>query len=187
MRRRRSISGGAAALALVPLACGGGGGGQTVTGPPPDAPAAMQVTSPAFAGGASIPRRFTCDGANAAPTVAWTGVPAKARTLALTLEDPDAPGGTFVHWTVYDLPPTAARVAGGRVPAGARQGANSFGKRGYGGPCPPKGDRPHRYVFSVYALRTRLDLKAGARPGDVRSAIARAALARGRLTGRYGR
>ena len=103
------------------------------------------------------------------------------------LEDPDAPGGTFVHWTVFDIPRGDSGLRAGQVPAGAREGENSSGKRGYRGPCPPEQDRPHRYVFLVYALKSALGLDAGAPPADVRAAIGRAAIARGQLTGRFGR
>jgi Raf kinase inhibitor-like YbhB/YbcL family protein len=103
------------------------------------------------------------------------------------VEDPDAPGGTFVHWTLYDLAPAVTSLREDEVPAGAREGENSFGDRGYGGPCPPGDDEPHRYVFLLYALRSPLGLEAGASPPDVRSAIGDRAIARGRVTGRFGR
>jgi Raf kinase inhibitor-like YbhB/YbcL family protein len=113
-------------------------------------------------------------------------VPPGTRSLALLLEDPDAPGGTFLHWAVYRLPARADRLAAGRVPNGAVQGRNSFGKTGYGPPCPPKGDRAHRYVFTLYALRAAPKLAAGAPPADVRAGLTGAA-AKGVLTARYGR
>jgi hypothetical protein len=128
------------------------------------APATITVTSPAFVDGGTIPVRYTCDGENVAPPLRWSGVPADARGIALTVEDPDAPGGTFVHWVVLDLPPSATSVPPDTP--------------GYKGPCPPKGDRPHRYVFTVYALRE---------PVTGRDQIGGAAIARGTLTGRYGR
>lgn len=179
----------AAALAGIALwsATGCGGGGDTVTGAAPAAADRMQLTSPAFADGGSIPVRFTCNGSGVSPPLDWRGTPDGASSLALLVEDPDAPGGTFVHWTVWDIAPRARGVLAGTVPAGAAQGDNSAGDRGYTGPCPPKGDAAHHYVFSVYALRRPLDLQDGAAPADVRTAISAAAIARGRLTGRFGR
>ena len=175
----RRLASWAAVLAVL-----AGCGSEKVSGPPPAAPTRMTLSSPAFGGGAAIPRRFTCDGANASPPLRWSRPPAGARSLALLMEDPDAPGGTFVHWTAYGLAARAGGLeAGQRAP---REGTNSFGDRGYGGPCPP-GGQTHRYVFTVYALRSPLALPAGAEPGDVRAAIAKSAVARGQLTGRYGR
>ena len=173
-------------LAAVVLAAAGCGD-DTVEGPPPAAPATIRLSSAAFSDGATIPARFTCAGEDLAPPLAWKDVPAGAKALALVMEDPDAPGGTFVHWTVLDMPPSTTGIRGGRVPAGAVEGENSFGDRGYGGPCPPEGDRPHRYRFLVYGLRSQLGLGAGAPPDDVRAAIGEKALARGELVGRFGR
>jgi Raf kinase inhibitor-like YbhB/YbcL family protein len=172
-----------AALAGLLIGCGG----EKVEGPPPEAPATMRVTSAAFAEGDAIPRRHTCDGEDVSPPLRWTGTPSGAPALALLMEDPDAPGGTFVHWIVADLPPGTAGLDAGEAPQGAVEVENSFGDRGYGGPCPPEGDAPHRYVFSVYALDAPLRLDAGASPGDARAAIAEHATASGRLTGRFGR
>jgi Raf kinase inhibitor-like YbhB/YbcL family protein len=134
----------AVVLALALAACGGG---DEVEGPPPVAPDRLELTSSAFPAGGRIPVRFTCDGEEVAPPLAWRGVPGRARSLALLMEDPDAPGGTFVHWTLFDIPPDARGLAAGRTPGGARAGENSFGDAGYGGPCPPEGDAPHRYVL----------------------------------------
>ena len=164
--------------------CGGDG---TVEGPPPQAAATIRVTSAGFADGEVIPVRYTCDGENPAPPLAWTGVPEAARGLAVLVEDPDAPDGTFVHWTLFDVPADLPGLETGEVPTNAREGENSFGDRGYGGPCPPEGDEPHRYVFVIYALDGTLGVDAGASPADVRAAIGRRAIARGELTGRFGR
>ena len=160
----------------------GCGGGDTVEGPAPSAPDRLQLSSPAFKDDAALPKRFSCDGDDSPPPLRWTQPPPQTRSLALTVEDPDAPGGTFVHWTVYGID-AAAR----EVPADAREGENSFGKQGYGGPCPPKGDKAHRYVFTVYALKTEPSLAAGASPEEVRKAVAETAIAQGRLTGRFKR
>jgi Raf kinase inhibitor-like YbhB/YbcL family protein len=178
---RRRIAAAIASLALL----AGCGGGEKVEGPPPAAPERITLTSPAFAPGATIPKRFSCAGTS--PPLAWRGVPANAKSLALLLEDPDAPEGTFVHWTLFDIPTEVTQLRAGESAAGARSGENSFGDRGYGGPCPPKGDEPHRYRFELYALRDKLDLDAGASPQDVRAAIGERAIARGQLVGRFGR
>jgi len=176
------------ALATAALVASAGcGGDDTVEGPPPAAPASVTVRSPAFADGGAIPVRFTCSGDDVSPPLAWRGAPARTRGWALLLEDPDAPSGTFVHWTLYDIPAATSALRAGTTPPGAHAGENSFGDRAYGGPCPPSGDAPHRYVFLVYALRSPLGLKAGAPADAVRAAIARHAIARGRLVGRVGR
>jgi len=147
----------------------------------------MTLRSAAFADGGSIPAVYTCAGRELAPPLRWRGVPRAARALALTMDDPDAPGGTFVHWVVVDLPPGTTALRRGAPPPGARALENSFGKRGYGGPCPPDGDRPHHYVFRIYALDAPLRLAASTSPGDARAAIGSHAIASGRLTGRFGR
>jgi Raf kinase inhibitor-like YbhB/YbcL family protein len=172
-----------AAGLLVALA--GCGSGDTVEGPTPSAPRELRVSSPAFRDGGTVPARFTCDGENVSPPLRWAGVPAKARELAVLVEDPDAPGGTFVHWAAFGIDPSRRGLGeGDAVP---REGKNSFGDEDYGGPCPPEDDEPHRYVFAVYALSDRLALNGGASPDGVRSAIGRVALARGTLTASYGR
>jgi Raf kinase inhibitor-like YbhB/YbcL family protein len=178
----RTSSSRAAGAALAALALAGCGGGESVEGPPPQAPATIRLTSDAFADGETIPERYTCEGEDVAPALRWDGVPAGAQALALVMEDPDAPSGTFVHWTVLDIPPDAETL-----PADAPEGENSFGDEGYGGPCPPEDDEPHRYVFLLYALEAPLGLDAGAPPQDVRDAIEREAIASGQLTGRFGR
>src|SRR5215217_5772412 len=168
MSRRRPRAAGivlAVLLGAAVTACGD----ETVEGPPPSAPERIRLTSPAFAPGAAIPFRFTCDGEDVSPPLQWSGVPAEARSLALLLEDPDAPGGTFVHWTLFAIAPTATALREGQVPAGA-----------------PEGDEPHRYVFVLYGLRSALELDAGASPEQVRAAIAERAIARGELTARFG-
>jgi Raf kinase inhibitor-like YbhB/YbcL family protein len=171
------------ALGLALAACGG----EKVAGPPPAAPDRIALTSPAFKADGTIPERFTCDGADVSPPLEWSGVPDDARELALLVEDPDAPGGTFVHWVLFKVKPGPTTLAEGAVPDGARQGTNSFGDAKYAGPCPPEGDAAHRYEFLLYALSSPLDLEAGAAAADVRAAVDDAALARGRLVGRFDR
>lgn len=135
-----------------------------------------------------IPRRFTCDGAGARPELSWNGVPPGAAEVAVLVGDPDAPGGTFVHWAVWGLPVSAeGQVGESGLPRGAVQGANSAGGTGWTPPCPPKGARPHQYVFGVYALRTRVKLQSDEDPSKVVPAVRAAAIATGSLTARYGR
>jgi Raf kinase inhibitor-like YbhB/YbcL family protein len=107
-------------------------------------------------------------------------VPKEAKELVLFVDDPDAPGGSFIHWTVYGISPSAKSI-----PPGALQGENSAGKPGYTGPCPPEGDDPHRYVFALYALEKQSGLARGASPDEVRSVLDRSALARGQLIAKY--
>jgi Raf kinase inhibitor-like YbhB/YbcL family protein len=142
----------------------------------------MQLTSPAFRDGGTIPTRFTCSGEGSRPTLAIRNPPPKSRELALVVEDRDA--GNFVHWILLRIPPDTSLI--GRPP-GAIETKNSFGKRGWGAPCPPKGDPPHRYVFTIYALDAPLGLGDDASADDVHAAVAKHALARGTLTGRFSR
>jgi Raf kinase inhibitor-like YbhB/YbcL family protein len=169
-----------AAAALA--GCGGGEKGPST----PAAPDTIGLTSPAFADGAAIPKKFTCDGEGVAPALVWNDVPADATELALVVEDPDAPGGTFVHWTAYGMPaqPRGIVPEGAKLLAGAGQGENSAGKTGWTPPCPPDGT--HHYVFTLYALGTASGLKPGAPPDAVHAALS-SAVARGSLTGTYGR
>jgi len=163
----------------------GCGGGDKPSEPLPAAPATITLSSPAFDDGGTIPERFTCSGEGVSPPLRWSGVPAKARELALLVEDPDA--DRFVHWTLLAIPPQTDGLAAGRTPAGSIETENGFGDKGWGGPCPPEGKDPHRYVFSLYATDAPLDLGDDASPDEVRSAVAEHALARGTLTGRFGR
>lgn len=111
----------------------------------------VNLSSNDLSQGQEIPSKFTCDGENVSPELHWEGVPENAKSLALVVDDPDAPMGTFYHWLVCDIPVAAKGVPqGGPLPPGSRQVANGFGKEGYGGPCPPSGT--HRYFFRLYAL-----------------------------------
>jgi len=114
----------------------------------------MRLTSSAFADGAMIPRRFTCDGQDLSPPLAWTDVPNNVRSFALLCDDPDAPGGTWHHWAVYDNLPDRAMLPEGVAPSddGFKQATNDFSRVGYGGPCPPRGHGPHHYHFRLLAL-----------------------------------
>ncbi len=142
----------------------------------------LVVTSPAFGEGETVPSVFTCRGDGTSPPLAWQGVPDGAAALAIVVDDPDAPGGTYVHWIVTGLPPSTAAVDAGQLPAGAAQATNSAGKAAYSPPCPPKGE--HRYRFTVYALSKPLDISAGASTDTTLKAIRASASARGRISGR---
>ena len=137
----------------------------------------LTVTSPDLAGG-TFPREFTCDGANRLPRLHWSTPPSGTRELAVEMLDPGAPGGTFTHWLLYQIPPGITSLAA--MPAGAAEGVNDFGRRGYGGPCPPRG-AVHHYHLVVLALDTRLDLPAGARRPDLDARISGHVLGRGEL------
>jgi Raf kinase inhibitor-like YbhB/YbcL family protein len=169
-------------LGLCLAACSRGGS----PGVGRELPATVTVRSPAFAEGAPIPARYTCAGADVAPALAWSGVPRDAAELALVVDDPDAPGGTYVHWVLFHLDPALTGLREGRLPPGARQARNSGGKAAYAGPCPPSGP-PHHYRFTVYALSRHPGVAAGASPGAAVAAIQAAASARGRLVGTFGR
>lgn len=152
---------------------------------------ALKLTSTGFEPGGTIPKKFTCDGPDVSPALAWNDPPAGTQSFALIADDPDAPVGTWVHWVLYDLP-AEARALAENVPKqeqlanGARQGRNDFGRIGYGGPCPPPG-KPHRYLFKLYALDGKLHLPAGATKAEVERAMQGHVLAQGELLGRYGR
>jgi Raf kinase inhibitor-like YbhB/YbcL family protein len=149
------------------------------------APTSIEVTSTAFREGGTIPRKYTCDGEGVPPPLAWTNIPANAGALALVVDDPDAPRGTFTHWILLDLEPTAATLAERGVLPGVKQAKNSGGKNGYYGPCPPSG--MHHYRFTVYALSGPTGLLDGAGLDEALQAIDSKAIARGRLTGLYSR
>jgi Raf kinase inhibitor-like YbhB/YbcL family protein len=179
---------GAACLALALTGCGSSGGPSQETGTAEIGTSPLAVLSPDFKNGGVIPRQFTCDGAGTRPSLSWNGVPAKAAEVAVLVGDPDAPGGTFVHWTVWGLPPTRqGSVTAAGLPAGAVEGANSGGRTGWTPPCPPRGSKPHHYVFGVYALRKRIAFGEGADPARVVPAVRAVAIASGSLTASYGR
>ena len=146
----------------------------------------FSLTSPAFGDGETIPQQFTCDGANESPPLEWSGVPDGTRDLALTVDDPDAPGGRFVHWVAWGLDPATGELPEGAVPAGIVQGANGAGESAYAGPCPPDGPA-HRYVFTLYAVSQAVMLAPGADQAALLVAIAGIELAETQLTGTYSR
>jgi Raf kinase inhibitor-like YbhB/YbcL family protein len=145
------------------------------------ATASIAVTSPAFADGAAIPEEFTCRGAGTSPPLTWTGLPAGTASVALVVEDPDAPSGTFVHWVLTGLSPEQRELAAGTVPDGAVEARNGRGAVGWTPPCPPSGT--HHYRFTVYALDRPADVQSGADPDGAIRAVQDAGVAQGTLTG----
>lgn len=168
---QKAIIAGAVAIALVAIASFAAG-------------ARMKITSSAFQEGASIPSKFTCDGADTSPPLQIAEVPAGAKSLALIVDDPDAPSGLFTHWMVWNISPQTNAIAEGSTPKGVH-GANDFGKSGYGGPCPPSGT--HRYYFKIFALDRELDLPSGAKRSQLDAAMKGHVVGQGELMGRYSR
>jgi Raf kinase inhibitor-like YbhB/YbcL family protein len=144
----------------------------------------MKLTSPDFENGGMIPREMTCDGKDLSPELLIDGVPERAKSLALIMDDPDAPSGTFVHWVVWNIPPGTNRIEHGKEPEG-RQGTTGFGGRGYGGPCPPSGT--HRYNFKLYALDCEIELRDGSRKGVLEGAMEKHIIEKAELMGKYKR
>lgn len=148
----------------------------------------MNLSSSAFHDGEAIPTKFTCDGADISPPLAWSGVSDNAKSMVLICDDPDAPMGTWVHWVVVDIPPSMTGFDEGvssdaLAREGVVQGINDFRRSAYGGPCPPSGT--HRYYFKLYALDTSLSLGSGATKKQVEEAMAGHILAQAQLMGRY--
>jgi Raf kinase inhibitor-like YbhB/YbcL family protein len=152
---------------------------------------AFELKSPAFSEGQDIAKKHTCDGGDVSVPLEWTDPPPATKGFALIAEDPDAPAGTWVHWVLYDLPAKTRSLAEGlstqeAFPDGSAQGRNSFGRIGYGGPCPPPG-RPHRYYFKLYALDKKTGLPPKATKAQLLDAIKNNTLEHAELMGRYGR
>jgi Raf kinase inhibitor-like YbhB/YbcL family protein len=144
----------------------------------------FELASSAFGSGAEIPSKYTCEGSDVAPALSWSGAPAGTKSFALVMDDPDAPRGTWVHWVVVDLPPSATSLPeGGQLPQGARSGTNSWNRTGYGGPCPPSGR--HRYFFELYALDTLLRQLAKPTKEQLEGAMNGHILAQAQLMGTY--
>ena len=151
---------------------------------------ALEITSSAFSEGKMIPTRYTCDGPDVSPDLAWSGVPDTAQSLALICDDPDAPMGTWVHWVLFNIPAGTSGLPAEIPPDavlenGGRHGTNDFGRLGYGGPCPPGGT--HRYFFKLYALDTELDLASGITKAQLLEAMEGHILAEAQLMGKYKR
>lgn len=175
------------ALAGVILAASlGSGRGLSTEG----ATMAWMLTSTVVKDGQAIPTAYTCDGRDSSLPLAWTEPPAGTKSFALISDDPDAPGKTWVHWVVYNIPATArslgeALPTDAQLPDGTRQGLTDFGRTGYGGPCPPSGT--HRYYFKLYALDTTLSLPTGATKTKLEAAMQGHVLASAQLMGTYAR
>lgn len=148
-----------------------------------NAASSVSVATSAFQAGGDIPAKFTCNGANVNPALKINGVPNEAKSIVLIVDDPDAPRGLFTHWILWNIDPKTTDIGENSVPAGGVQGTNDFGKRNYGGPCPPSGT--HRYFFKIFALDMKLDLKPGARRQDLDAAMKSHILAQGELMARY--
>jgi Raf kinase inhibitor-like YbhB/YbcL family protein len=151
----------------------------------------LTVASPAFAPGTTIPTDFTCSGADRSPPLEWHGAPKSTQSYALIVDDPDAPGGKFIHWVAYNFPATATSIAEGvpktaRIPGGGINGVNSFGHLGYNGPCPPPGS-VHHYRFRVFALDAPVTLSEGADASALEKAIKGHIVAEGELVGTFSR
>lgn len=147
----------------------------------------MKLESLAFKNGGNIPDKYSHERGNVSPPLAWDGVPRSAKSLALIVDDPDAPRGTFVHWLVYDIPPELSRLlegaGSGGLTDGAREGRNSFGEVGYDGPQPPSGT--HRYFFRLYALDSKIEAPAGARREQIERAMRGHVIEECELMGKY--
>lgn len=166
----------AVASCLLLGGCRFAGGPDALT---PDAASTITVASPAV-GQSGLPRRYTCDGRGLHPPLDWSGAPARTESYAIVVDDASAPIVPYIRWIVFDIPATTTELGQGTVPPPARQATNSAGRTGYDPPCPQHG--PQGYRFTVYALRTKLSLAAGASTRAAWQAIAAAAIARGRLT-----
>jgi Raf kinase inhibitor-like YbhB/YbcL family protein len=166
-------------LVVLLTACAGDSG----VSPQPDH--RLDVSSDDLEQGARVPVRFTCEGDDVAPHLAWGNPPEGTVEVVVIVDDPDAPGGTFTHWTVWGLEP-GDELPGG-MSDGAVEGRNDFGSVGYRGPCPPPGDEPHRYRFRVLAVDRPLGLDEGAPPVDVAAALEGHVLGEGVLEARFGR
>lgn len=145
----------------------------------------MEFSSSAFKNGELIPAKYTCNGDDISPPLSWSGVPENAKSLIITMDDPDAPGGTWDHWVLFNIPATTTNLAENvrDFPKNTRFGQNGWSRNNYGGPCPP--DRQHRYFFKIYALDTELTLKDGATKTQILAAMENHILATAELMGRY--
>lgn len=152
----------------------------------------LTLTSPSFTDGGAIPAKHTCEGDDVSPALSWSGVPTSAKSLVLIVDDPDAPDPAkpqrvWVHWVLFNLPPDSSGLAEGvaeaGLPKGAGSGLNDWGRKGFGGPCPPIGR--HRYFHKLYALDTRLDGLSEPRKAEVEAAMKGHVLAEAVLVGTY--
>lgn len=145
----------------------------------------LPITSPAFVHKTAIPARYTCDGLDINPPLTFDAVPDGAKSLALIVDDPDAPAGMWVHWVVWNIPPHVREIKENRLPAGVTQGLNDWKRNRYGGPCPPSGT--HRYFFKIYALDTTLNLPLSTKKDELEHAMRGHIIAQSELMGTYRR
>ena len=145
----------------------------------------MNITSPAFENSAPVPSTYTCDAENINPPLHISGIHSDAKSLILIADDPDAPGGTWVHWVVWNIHPSVSEISQGSVPEGGIEGRTSFGRKGYGGPCPSNG--MHRYLFKLYALDITLNIPLTSEISDVLEAMKGHVLGDAKLMGTYER
>jgi Raf kinase inhibitor-like YbhB/YbcL family protein len=145
----------------------------------------LKLSSPAFKHNGSIPIKYTCDGADVNPPLTIENIPSSAKSLALIVDDPDAPAGTWVHWVLWNIGPDTKEIGENTVPSGALQGVNDFRKHDYGGPCPPSGT--HRYFFKLYALDMKLGLGPKTNKAELERAMKGHIIAQGELIGQYKR
>lgn len=186
------------ALALLILTVAGCGGGKenpraatsatsssTTSSSSAAGPAKFAVSSPAFADNAQVPVEYSCKGRNVPPPLRWQNVPPGTESLALVVDDPDAPAGLYVHWVVTGIPPSTTEIGEGPLPGGASVSLNSSGKAEYFGPCPPAGSGVHHYRFQLYALNKPLKLVATTPAREATQTIANAAVADTRTVGLF--
>lgn len=143
----------------------------------------MKLTSSAFKNNELMPEKYGCKGEGVNPPLAISGIPEGTKSLVLVVDDPDAPGGQFIHWLLWNIAPATTEIAEATVPEGSSEGVNSYGTSGYGAPCPPSGS--HRYIFKLFALDTLMQLPTTARSGDVISEMQGHILEKTELTGLY--
>jgi len=178
-------------LSVIAIACASDDSKLMEFDPESSAIRSIEFSSPAFEDGAPIPIEYTCDGEDKSPPLRWSDVPDGTRSLAIIVDDPDAPGSIFRHWSVYNIPSgtrslKAAQPTTVAIENSTRQGSNEFGKIGYGGPCPPAGQE-HEYVFFIYSLIEHLDIEDSADPKQVSEAIRGKVIGIGSFSGMYAR
>lgn len=156
-----------------------------ITPAPTRVPQSMKLTSTSFANEEKIPVEFTCDGKKVSPPLLISGIPNGTKSLAIIVDDPDAPGGTFTHWVIWNIDPGTTQILSGQIPQKSQEGTNSAGRTGYTPPCPPSGS--HRYFFTLYALDTTIGLDGKAKKDDLVTAIAGHIIEQTNLIGSYGR
>ncbi|MFA4956101.1 MAG: YbhB/YbcL family Raf kinase inhibitor-like protein [Candidatus Methanoperedens sp.] len=151
----------------------------------------ISISAERFKDGETIPDIYTCKGKDISPTLSWKGIPVGTKSIALIMDDPDAPGGTFVHWVLYNVQPQTQKLPESMpfdkvLADGSIQGMTDFGRTGYGGPCPPPG-KTHRYYFKIYALDSKITLVPGASKKQLENEMSGHILAKGEIVGIYKR